>query len=107
VSLVAHTRCRRGEYRADEPIRRSAMAHRNERHWMYELSQLQEADYGREDGKIGYGWVARYCLTFLDAYLRQSADALKFLRNTPAENNVQNHVLAAPLRMAKPMPATF
>ena len=85
----------------------SAIAHRNERLWKYEFPGLQEADYGREDGKVGYGWVAKYSLIFLDAYLKQSADAAKFLHNTPAENNVPKHVLAVHFRVAKPMPVTF
>jgi hypothetical protein len=45
----------------------TAMAHRNERVWQYEYDNLQQADYGREDAAVGYGWVARYTREFLDA----------------------------------------
>jgi dienelactone hydrolase len=63
----------------------SSMAHRNEKFWEYEFPGLQVADYGREDGIIGYSWVARYTREFLDAYLKHNASGLKFLKSKPSE----------------------
>ena len=85
----------------------SSMAHRNERLWQYEFAGLQEADYGRDDGMTGYACIARYTRAFLDAYLKQDAQALEYLKNTPAENGVPSHVLAVNVRSAKSMPASL
>jgi len=52
-----------------------------------------KADYDREDGIIGYGWMARYVLAFLDSYIKQDAAASEFLRKLPPRNGVPKHVL--------------
>jgi len=85
----------------------SSMAHRNEKLWQYEFAGLQEADYGREDGVIGYAWVARYVREFLDGYLKQNDPSMRFLKNTPSENGVPQHVLAVSFRAGKSLPASF
>ena len=66
----------------------------------------QKADYGREDGAIGYQWAAQYTLHFLDAYLKHDATALAFLKKTPAENGAPQHFMSVSYRAAKGIPAT-
>jgi dienelactone hydrolase len=85
----------------------SSMAQRNEKFWKYEFAGLEQADYGREDGGIGYGWVARYTQEFLDAYLKRDAQALKYLHNSPAENAVPKHTVAVNFRTAQKLPASL
>lgn len=85
----------------------SSKAQRNELLWKNEFSHLQEADYDRQDGMIGYAWVARYTRAFLDAYLKHDTAATTFLRNTPAENGVPLHVMGVDFRSAKSAPASF
>jgi tetratricopeptide (TPR) repeat protein len=85
----------------------SSRAQRNEGIWANEFAGMQEADYGRQDGVIGYAWVARYTREFLDAYLKQDAAAKQFLTNTPAENGVALHTIAVQYRRAQSMPASF
>jgi len=44
-------------------------------------------------GIVGYGWMARYTLAFMDAYLKHDAEALSFLKKTAAENAVPKHFM--------------
>jgi tetratricopeptide (TPR) repeat protein len=85
----------------------SSMAQRNERLWQYEYANLQPADYDRADGVIGYAWVARYTLQFLNAYLKSDPEALSYLHKTAAENGVPKHTLAVNFRTAKAIPPSF
>lgn len=85
----------------------ASMAHRNERLWQYEFANMQQGDYTREDGVIGYAWVARYTREFLDAYLKHDTSAMKFLENKPAANGVPLHVMGVKVRSAKPLPASL
>ncbi len=82
----------------------SSMAQRNEKFWEYEFARLQQADYGREDGTAGYGWVARYTLEFLDAYLKKDAASVEFLKRKPAENGVPLHMMGVSFRQAESLP---
>ena len=84
-----------------------SLSQRIENFWKYDFPHMQEGDYGRVDGMIGYAWVARYTREFLDAYLKHDAQALRFLRNSPAENGVPVHVLAVNFRAAQPVPPSF
>ena len=77
-----------------------SLGQRNELMWKDEAAHLQEADYTREDGIVGYGWVARYTRAFLDGYLKHDAAATKFLRNTPGENGVPAHMMGVTFRSA-------
>jgi dienelactone hydrolase len=77
----------------------SAKFQRDERTWA-EVPEPWRAEYTREDGIVGYAWVARYTLAFLDAYLKQDRAALAFLRNSPAENAVPPHTMAVIFRAA-------
>jgi hypothetical protein len=85
----------------------SSVSQRNERFWQYDFPHLQEGDYGREDGMVGYSWVARYTLEFLDAYLKHDTRGLSFLRQDPAQNGVPAHVMAVSFRVAQPLSASF
>jgi len=78
--------------------------------WWWALDHVwptRQGDYGREDAMLGYGWMARYTLWFLDAYLKQEAEAKAFLQNAPAQNGVPPHLIAVSYRAATAQPATF
>jgi dienelactone hydrolase len=66
-----------------------------------------KGDYSRADGIVGYAWVARYTLEFLNAYLKHDAAAMAFLKKTPAESGVPPHTLAVNFRAASGPPATL
>jgi tetratricopeptide (TPR) repeat protein len=78
----------------------ASMFQRDEDAWGY-FSKSQTADYGREDGMVGYQWIARYALQFLNAYLEHDAAAMAFLKRTPAENGAPKHVMTATYRPAQ------
>lgn len=82
----------------------SSMYQRNETTWRNfndPASPLhQVADYGREDGMPGYGWVARYTLMFLDAQLKGEPAGLRFLKNNPGANGVPKHLMSVNYRAA-------
>jgi dienelactone hydrolase len=84
----------------------SSMEQRNEHVWK-ESTDAYKADYGREDGIDGYAWVARYTLSFLDAYLKHDTPALAWLKKTPAENGVPKHFLSVNFREAKGLAPTL
>lgn len=67
------------------------------------FAENQVADYGRDDANVSYAWVARYTLGFLDAYLKDDASAMTFLKNTPAENGVPKHFMSSNFRVAQPL----
>jgi dienelactone hydrolase/predicted negative regulator of RcsB-dependent stress response len=84
----------------------SSMYQRNEDIWKGYLSN-HKADYSRADGIVGYAWVARYTLEFLDAYLKHDAQAMAFLKKTPAEVGVPPHMMTVDFRAGKGIPATL
>jgi hypothetical protein len=63
--------------------------------------QFVPADYSLEDGAISYNWIARYTMEFLNAYLKNESQAGEFLRRTPAENGVPQHLMAITMRRAQ------
>jgi pimeloyl-ACP methyl ester carboxylesterase len=79
----------------------SSKAQRNEELWTREFATLQEADYDRQDGVIGYSWVARYTRAFLGTYLKQDSSAKEFMERPPIENGVPKHTMAVRFRAAK------
>ncbi|MFL6602573.1 MAG: dienelactone hydrolase [Steroidobacteraceae bacterium] len=85
----------------------SSVAQRNENFWRDEFDSLQEADYGREDGMIGYAWVARYTGKFLDAYLKHDVQALQYLKSKPSEIGVPAHLMAVNFRTAQSLPPSL
>jgi tetratricopeptide (TPR) repeat protein len=84
----------------------SSMYQRNENIWKG-YAGVQKADYVREDGIVGYAWIAHYTLNFLDAYLKHDATGQAFLKKTPAENGVPQHFMAVSFRSAKGAPVSL
>ncbi len=82
------------------------MYQRNDDVWKG-FAEQQKADYGREDGIVGYAWVARYTLHFLDASLKRDPEALAWLKKTPAENGVPQHLISVNFRAAKGLSPTL
>ncbi len=87
-------------------VEHSSMYQRNEDIWK-KFPEEQIADYGREDGIVGYAWIARYTLHFLDAYLKHNAESMAWLKKTAAENGAPPHFLWATYRPAKGVPPTL
>lgn len=77
---------------------------RNERFFRYEFATQQQADYDREDGIVGYAWVARYTRAFLDERLKGDSSARRFLEASPKDNGVPAHTLSVDIRPAQPLP---
>jgi len=79
-----------------------SMYQRNETTWreVFHEWHLRRGGYTREHVLSGYAWMARYVLTFLDAYLKYDTAAKAFLSRTPAENGVPPHMIAAQFRPA-------
>jgi hypothetical protein len=81
-------------------IQFSSLYQRSER-FEKEGIQFAPADYSLEDGAISYNWIARYTLEFLNAYLKHDSQSAAFLRSTPAENGVPQHLMAITIRRAQ------
>lgn len=84
----------------------SSMYQRNEDTWK-DFAHDRKGDYTRADGIIGYAWISRYTLHFLDAYLKHDAAALAWLKKTPAENGVPPHLISTDFRPAGDLPASY
>ncbi len=87
-------------------VEHSSMYQRNEDIWK-SYPRHRKADYSRADGMVGYAWIARYTLAFLDAYLKHDAEAMAFLKKTPAEVGVPPHMLTVDFRAAKGIAPTL
>lgn len=61
-------------------------------------------EYTRDEVSTAYGWVSRYTLHFLDAYLKQDAGAVAFLEKKPGANGVPPHMMSLDVRRAKSSP---
>ncbi|RRA49312.1 hypothetical protein [Acidipila sp. EB88] len=83
-----------------------SIAYRNSELWEQELSNLQVADYDREDGVEGYAWMMRYTKAFLDFYLKQDSEAGAFLKRPPATNGVPKHTMSIKFKQAVPVGST-
>ncbi len=75
-----------------------SITYRNRNFWTTEFPRLQFGDYDREDGIQGFSWMARYTKEFLDYYLKQQPEGLRFLKARPGDIGVPKHVLAVSLR---------
>jgi dienelactone hydrolase len=84
----------------------SSMFQRDEGFWKRNAN-FMKADYTRADGPPGYAWVARFTEHFLDAYLKQDASAMEWLKKTPGENGAPAHFLTASYRAGSGSPANF
>jgi dienelactone hydrolase len=89
---------------ATSHIQFSSLYQRSER-FRKEAMQFSPADYSLEEGAESYNWMALYTLEFLDAYLKHDAEAIGFLKRTPAENGAPKHLMAASFRAASAKPA--
>ena len=78
----------------------SSMHLRNEDVWK-DFPADHKSDYDRDDGIIGYAWMARYTWKFLDAYLKADLDTMAFLKRPPGANGVPKHYLATEFRPAQ------
>jgi tetratricopeptide (TPR) repeat protein len=87
-------------------VEHSSMYQRNEEVWKH-FQENRKGDYSRADGVLGYSWVARYTLEFLDAYLKHDGVAAQFLKKKPAENGAPFHMVTVNFRPAKGAPITF
>ena len=87
-------------------VEHSSMYQRNEDIWK-DYPSSRKGDYSRADGIVGYAWVTRYTLEFLDAYLKHDAQAMAFLKKTPAEVGVPPHMMTVDFRAGKGIPATL
>ena len=84
----------------------SSMYQRNEDIWK-DYPSSRKADYSRADGIVGYAWLARYTLEFLDAYLKHDTQAIAFLKKAPADVGVPPHMMTVDFRAGKGIPATL
>jgi tetratricopeptide (TPR) repeat protein len=76
------------------------MFQRSESFWKnYQRNHV--ADYTRQDGEIGYEWISRYVLAFLDSYLKQDPKGAEFLRRSPTENGVPPNFMSVVYRKAE------
>ncbi|MDT9600991.1 dienelactone hydrolase family protein [Sphingosinicella rhizophila] len=89
----------------------SSMAQRNENVWQEfadpRFADRQRMGFGREHAARGYGWMARYTLQFLKAYLDHEESALAFLGAAPVSNGVPPHYMEVDFRPSNATPATF
>jgi dienelactone hydrolase len=58
-------------------------------------------EYSRDEAALAYGWMGRYVLAFLDAYLKNDALALKFMNNEPKANGAPAHLLSLDVHRAE------
>ena len=85
----------------------SSKAQRSQ-HWGDDTSRvLEQADYGPEYGIEGYGWVARYTLSFLNAYLKHEGAAAEFLKKPPQQVGVPPRFLTVSYRPAVGLAASL
>lgn len=63
-------------------------------------------DYSHDEVRVAHLWTVRYTGAFLDAYLKQDAAALAFLKNTPSKNGAPAHMMSMTVRPASATPAT-
>jgi dienelactone hydrolase len=64
-------------------------------------------DYTRDEATLGYKWMEKYVLAFLDAYLKNDAPALNFMSNPPRVNGVPNHLLSVDIHRSEGSPPTL
>jgi pimeloyl-ACP methyl ester carboxylesterase len=84
----------------------SSMFQRDEWFWRnYEHNHV--ADYTRADGTVGYAWLVRYVLAFMESTLKGDAAATAFLKRMPSENGVPPNFISAHYRAAHGLPATM
>jgi dienelactone hydrolase len=90
-------------------LEHSSMLQRNEDAWwnLLNVYRQKRADFGREDGAIGYAWLARYTRAFLDAYFKDDEESLAFLKRSAVENGAPRHCMAVRYRAATGVAVSF
>jgi tetratricopeptide (TPR) repeat protein len=68
------------------------------------VGSMGYVDYSREEVRVATSWTARYIKEFLDAYLKQDATALAFLKAKPTANGVPAHMMSMNVRPASATP---
>mgnify|MGYP001060913615 CR=1 FL=1 len=60
------------------------------------LFQKRDLRKDKSDAKImtSYRWLAAYALQFLNAFLKKDRDAIQFMNNTPAANNIPSGLIS-------------
>lgn len=64
-------------------------------------------EYTRDEAALAYGWMEKYVLAFLNAYLKSDAPALTFLNSAPKANGVPAHLLSVDVHRAEGAPPTL
>ena len=84
------------------------MKHENFSSWELRFATDGEFDeYTRDEVSLAHGWMARYVLRFLDAYLKDDAAGRAFLDNTAAANGVPRHMVSLDIRHGAGEPPTM
>jgi dienelactone hydrolase len=65
------------------------------------------AEYTRDETSLAYSWMVRYLGRFLDAYLKDNAEARSFLRASPAKNGAPIHMISMAVRQSLGTPPTI
>jgi dienelactone hydrolase len=68
------------------------------------IGSMGYVDYSREEVRVATSWTARYVKEFLDAYLKQDAKAMAFLKAKPVANGVPAHMMSMKVRLASATP---
>lgn len=85
----------------------SQMDHGHFAAWQIALSpDAAFTDYSRDEVSASYHWAVRYAARFLDAHLKDDAEARAFLARSPMENGVPAHLMSVNTRMASGSPPT-
>lgn len=73
------------------------------------LYQQRDKRQDKNDFEImeSYKWISVYALNFLDAYLKNDANALKFLENKPSANGIKESLLTIESKKANNQKITF
>lgn len=62
---------------------------------------------GQEEVNHSYEWVCRYVLNFLDAYLKNDAKGLAFLKNKPEQNGIAPYVVTVQSKTGEKAPPSM
>lgn len=64
-------------------------------------------EYTRDEATLAYGWMEKYVLTFLNAYLKEDTLALRFMNSAPKSIGVPSHLLSIDVHRADGKPPTL
>lgn len=82
-------------------IQFSSLYQRSER-FKREGMQFVSTGFSLSDGDESYGWIARYTMEFLKAYLTHDRRAQEYLMRSPSENGAPSRLMAISFRGAIP-----